>query len=179
MRRICLILLILIWYFICHYDRLKSRATMYAMTRLFQNRPVFGMFCLALGLVLSLSQSCARSDPHSSDAGSAASEQKLPFHASADQASAGEDPHPAVSPDPKVPGTLPFGSHARILPSGTLLTVQLENTLSTAKVHDGDTFTASVAAPLTIEGDQLIERGAVATGHVESARADAGQATSD
>jgi hypothetical protein len=69
---------------------------------------------------------------------------------------------------------LPFASHAHTLPSGTLLTVQLDNSLSTAKVRDGDTFTASVAAPLTIDGDPLIERGAVATGHVESVRAQAG-----
>lgn len=69
---------------------------------------------------------------------------------------------------------MPFGSHAHVLPSGTLLTVQLESPLSTADVRDGDTFTASVAAPLAIDGDPLIERGAVATGHVESVRAHAG-----
>jgi hypothetical protein len=69
---------------------------------------------------------------------------------------------------------LPFRSHPHILPSGTLLTVQLENSLSTAKVRDGDTFTASVAAPLTIDGDPLVERGAVATGHIESVRTQSG-----
>ncbi len=52
--------------------------------------------------------------------------------------------------------------------------MQLEDSLTAAKVRDGDTFTASVAAPLTIDGDPLIERGAVATGHVESVRSQAG-----
>ena len=52
--------------------------------------------------------------------------------------------------------------------------MQLENSLSAAKVRDGDSFTASVAAPLTIDGDPLIERGTVATGHVESVRSQAG-----
>ena len=134
---------------------------MYVMTRLLQFRPVFGMVCLALGLCLS--QGCARSEPlHRSDTGSAAaSEQELPFHPDADQVLASEGTHPAVSPDPKVTSALPFrtGSRARILPSGTLLTVELVYALSTAKVRAGDTFMASVAAPLAIEGDPLIERG--------------------
>jgi hypothetical protein len=149
---------------------------MYVMTRLLQFRPVFGMVCLALGLCLS--QGCARSEPlHRSDTGSAAaSEQELPFHPDADQVLASEGTHPAVSPDPKVTSALPFrtGSRARILPSGTLLTVELVYALSTAKVRAGDTFMASVAAPLAIEGDPLIERGTAATGHVESVRSQAG-----
>jgi hypothetical protein len=144
-----------------------------AMTRLLQSRPVFGTLCLALGL--SLSQGCARSQPlHRGDPGSAASEQELPFHPETDQGSASDGAHPAVSPDPKLTSALPFGAHTRVLPSGTLLTVQLENSLSTAKVRAGDAFTASVAAPLAIDGDSLIERGTAATGHVESVRSQAG-----
>lgn len=138
----------------------------------FLSRPVFWLVCLAL--VLSLSQSCARSEPR--DAATAVSQEKLPFHPSGDQASAAEGAHPAVSPDAdaKMTSSLPFGSRAHVLPSGTLLTVQLENSLSTANVRDGDTFTASVAAPLTIDGGPLIERGAAATGHVEAVREQAG-----
>jgi hypothetical protein len=144
------------------------------MKRLLQSRPVFGTVCLALGLSLGLTQGCARSQPHSSDASSAVSEQKLPFHPHADQASAVEGLHPAVSPDPKAASAVPFNSHPHTVPSGTLLTVQLQNSLSAANVRDGDTFTASVAAPLTIDGDPLIERGTVATGQVESVRSQAG-----
>ncbi len=132
---------------------------------------------VAFSLLLSLSQGCVRSEPlHRSDAGSQASEQELPFHPETDQTSASEGAHPAVSPDMKLTSALPFraGPHMNILPSGTLLTVQLENTLSAAEVRAGDPFLASVAAPLTIDGDPLIERGTVATGHVESVRAHAG-----
>jgi len=133
------------------------------------------MVWLALGLSLGLTQGCARSEPsHSSDAASSVSGQKLPFHPSAHQASAAEGVHPAVLPDPKPASAVPFNSHPHTLPSGTLLTVQLQDSLTAAKVRDGDTFTASVAAPLTIDGDSLIERGAVATGHVESVRSQAG-----
>ncbi len=143
------------------------------MTRLFQSRSAVGAFCLALSLTLS--QGCSHSEPsHPSGSGSASSEQKLPFHANTDQASASEGVHPVVSPDPTVTSALPFGPHARILPSGTLLTVQLDKALSTARVRAGDTFTASFAAPLTIDGDALLERGTSATGHVESVRAQAG-----
>jgi hypothetical protein len=185
--RICLILLTPIWYFICHYSRPESRATMYPMKRLLESGPVCWLLFLALGLSLSLTQSCARSEPQTSGAGSSAAgssgegsavgEQKLPFHPTTDQASA-EGAHPAVSPDSKLKvkmsSALPFASHAHILPAGTLLTVQLENSLSTAKVREGDTFTASIAAPLTIDGDSMVERGAVTTGRVESVRSQAG-----
>jgi hypothetical protein len=70
---------------------------------------------------------------------------------------------------------MPFqaGLQPRILPSGTLLTVQLEDSLSTSNVHTGDAFTASVAAPLTMDGDTLIERGTSVSGRVESAQSQA------
>jgi hypothetical protein len=83
--------------------------------------------------------------------------------------------HPAVSPDSKLAVSLPFRtlSHPRILPSGTLLTVQLEDSLSADKVRAGDAFAASLAAPLAIDGDTLIERGTTVTGRVESAQSQA------
>jgi hypothetical protein len=143
------------------------------MMRLLKSRHIFRLVCLALGLSLGLA--CAPSEPlHRSDAASPTSEQELPFHPDADQAVANEGTHPAVSPDPKMTSVLPFrtGSHPRILPSGTLLTVQLEDALSTAKARAGDAFVASVAASLAIDGDPLIERGATTTGHIESVRAD-------
>jgi hypothetical protein len=132
-------------------------------------RPV-GLFCLALAFSLA----CGHSQPlHRDETGLTASNQKLPFHPEAAQTSASDDAHPAVLPESNSAG-LPFGSHARILPSGTLLTVQLENTLSAAKARAGDTFLASMAAPLAVEGDSLIGRGTAATGLIESVRSQAG-----
>jgi hypothetical protein len=150
-----------------------------AMTRfrgLFQSPAAFGIFCLALSLSLN---GCVRPEPsHPTSAGSPADEQKLPFHNDADHLSPrdGASPrlqgHDKISADPKLAAGLPFraGSHARILPSGTLLTVELEDSLSTSKVRAGDAFTASVAAPLTVDGDMLIEPGTTVTGRVESAQ---------
>jgi hypothetical protein len=165
----------MIWYFVCHYHSTESRATMCGMTRFLQFRLVLGISCLIL--YVSLSEGCARSEPlHRSDSVSAASEQQLPFRPDTDQTSNSETTHPAVSPDLTLTSALPFRTapQARILPSGTLLTVELKDALSTAKVRPGDIFMASVAAPLGIEGDPLIERGAAATGHVESVRSHAG-----
>jgi hypothetical protein len=56
------------------------------------------------------------------------------------------------------------------LPAGTLLTVQLEDSLSTAQARAGDVFAASVAAPLAIDRDILVQAGTAVTGRVESAQ---------
>jgi hypothetical protein len=151
---------------------------MFTVARLRRNRErQSGLVGLGLALSLSLSviftQGCARSEPaQSSEASSPASQQKLPFHTEGDQASAGDDALPAVAPDAKRPASMPFRamSRARILPAGTLLTVQLKDSMSAARVHAGDVFTASVVAPLVIDRDRLVEPGTVVTGRVEAAR---------
>ncbi len=145
---------------------------MTAFSRALRSRSAFGMCCLALAL----SQGCARSEPSNPTNAGSAGEQKLPFRPDTDQASSSSGgAHPVVPPDAKLATGLPFraASHARILPSGTLLTVQLEDSLSAATVRAGDAFTASVVAPLTIDGDTVIERGTTVTGRVESAQSQA------
>jgi hypothetical protein len=139
---------------------------MTTLPRVLRFRSAFGMFCLAL----SLSQGCVRSEPSNPANPDSVDAQKLPFRTDADPAPVGEGARPAPAPDPKL--SLPFraGLRPRILPSGTLLTVQLEDSLSTTNVHAGDAFTASVAAPLTVDGDTLVERGTAVTGRVESAQ---------
>ena len=132
------------------------------------------LFALCLAMGLSLTQGCARTEPlHPADASAAASsKQQLPFHPDSGQALASEATAHAASPDPKSTTSLPFrnASRARVLPSGTLLTVQLESSLSANRVHAGDAFSASVAAPLVVDGETLIERGTEVTGRVEAAR---------
>jgi len=162
-----------VWYFICHYYRPASRATMYRMMTLRRlgTRPALGMLCLTLSL--SLTEGCARSEPlHRNDTDPATAEQKLPFHPDTDQSADGDSASPTVSSDAKQAAALPFkaGSHTRVLPSGMLLTVQLSDSLSAATVRAGDAFTASVAAPLWLGQDMVVERGATVTGRVESAQ---------
>jgi hypothetical protein len=134
---------------------------------------VLAVLCLGLALWLGLNQGCARSEPlHRSDSGSQAAQQRLPFHSETDQASANDGAYVPGAADPKQAASLPFRATAgtHVLPAGTLLTVQLDDALSTAKAHAGDEFSASVAAPLTIDRETLIQPGTTVTGRVESAR---------
>jgi len=141
---------------------------MTTLPKVLRSRLAFGVLCL----VLSLSQGCARSEPADPANGGAVAEQKLPFRPS-DPALANDGARPAPPPAPKLSMPFQSGLQPRILPSGTLLTVQLEDSLSTANVHTGDAFIAFVAAPLTLDGDTLIERGTAVTGRVESAQSQA------
>ena len=128
--------------------------------------------CLALSLV----QGCGRPNAfHRTETGpsspSSDSDQRLPFHQNPDRASEPDAARPAIPPDQQRDSGTPFRSpaRARSLPAGMLITIQLESSLSTAHVSAGDPFTASVAGPLTIDGDTLVERGTPVSGRVESA----------
>jgi hypothetical protein len=134
----------------------------------FARERAYSSILVGLCLVLSLSQGCGRSDSlPRHGATPQAIEQKLPFHQATDEVAGSEG---AASVDPKLAGAPFRGSHGHVLPSGTLLTVQLEDSLSTAKVRAGDAFVALVAAPVSVDGDTLIERGTAVTGVVESER---------
>lgn len=64
-----------------------------------------------------------------------------------------------------------FGGGAKevTVPAGSVLTVQLEQTLSSATLQPGDGFTASVVEPLTVEGHVVADRGARVAGKVVEA----------
>lgn len=126
-------------------------------------------FCLAL-----VSQGCGGPDSLDRQDGTQSVSKSLPFHSDTLPAASSDGARPAVPSDPKLTSAVPFqvGAHSRILPSGTLLTVQLARSLSVAKVRPGDLFAASVAAPIMINGETLIDQGAAATGRVESAHSE-------
>lgn len=151
---------------------------MYSMFKLccdLKRRSALVAFCFAV----MLSQGCAGRDPlHRADGNSPVRGEKLPFHSENQQASGSDSARPAVPPEPKLASAVPFqpGSHPRVLPSGTLLTVQLNGSLSTAKVHAGDTFAAAVAAPISLDGVTLVDRGTAVTGRIESAQSEIDQA---
>lgn len=135
-------------------------------------RLAYASLCVALCLALG----CDRSDPmHPEDAAAPASSKALPFHPDREQAASSESAGPAIPGNAKPAVPVPFSAtQARVVPAGTLLTVQLLGSLSTAKVRAGDIFTASLAAPLTIDGETLIQSGTAVTGRVESEQAHAG-----
>jgi hypothetical protein len=138
-----------------------------------REQPVLRVFCLALvlGLSLGFTQGCARSEAlKRGEVGPATKEENLPFHADSLPASNSDGATTAAASDPKQSASVPFRalSQPRILAAGTLLTVQLQEPLSTAKVRPGDTFTAVVTMPLTTGQEILVKSGAAVTGRVES-----------
>jgi len=60
-------------------------------------------------------------------------------------------------------------SKSLTVPEGTVITVRLGNTISSKGSRSGDTFTASVAEPVMVEGKTAIPQGAAATGTVAEA----------
>jgi hypothetical protein len=129
---------------------------------------------VSVGIALVLSQGCGRSEAlhpvaSNSPAGSA---QPLPFHPAAERAPSNEPSGSSTLPDSNAHTLPPFRNGPRVaLPSGTLLTVQLDSSLSSRALHAGDTFPASVAAPLLVNGETVIAPGSQVTGRVESTQA--------
>jgi hypothetical protein len=120
--------------------------------------------CLALG------SACARPAGSQTSANPPTSDQAAPFHPSPASAS---DRTLAIPQDYSTPVTaLPFhAAQPCVLPSGTFLTVKLDRSLVPERVHSGDTFVASVAGPILIDGRTVIDSGTQVTGRVESAQA--------
>jgi hypothetical protein len=67
----------------------------------------------------------------------------------------------------KEPGLLDrLSSKPITVPAGTIIAVRLGETLNTKTNNRGDTFTATVAQPVTVDGKVVIPKGAEATGTV-------------
>jgi hypothetical protein len=58
-----------------------------------------------------------------------------------------------------------------VIPAGTLLAVTLDETISTKTNNSGDRFAASLAEPVTLDGNQVILAGTKAVGTVVQAQA--------
>jgi hypothetical protein len=103
-----------------------------------------------------------------------ASEQQPPFYPGqyGDDAAVKDGTQPAVPPDSQSSTTLPFQAAVRyrVVPAGTLLTVQLDSSLTPEKARAGDPFSASVAGPVTIDGETVVQRGVFVSGRIESAQ---------
>jgi hypothetical protein len=62
-------------------------------------------------------------------------------------------------PEPRIPQTV-------TIPAGTLLTVRIDQTLSSETSESGDNFRATLDTPLVVDGFVIAERGARAQGRV-------------
>jgi hypothetical protein len=130
-----------------------------------------GIVTAAVLTYLAFGAACARQGgSQHTGANLSASEEAPPFQQVQNVASS---EHTLAIPQDSKPATvLPF--HAAlpcILPSGTFLTVKLDRTLELERVHAGDTFVASVAGSILIDGRTVIDSGTQVTGRIESAQA--------
>jgi len=136
-----------------------------------------------------LANSCTRSTPGNTPSSQAQPTAELtpqtsPTPAAAEETKAPTQPAPAVKkraaktapevaknevPPPPVAAP-PTPPPPVVLPAGTTLAVRLNDTLDTKKSKAGDTFTASVAQPVTVHGRTVIPAGAAVTGDVENAK---------
>jgi hypothetical protein len=57
-----------------------------------------------------------------------------------------------------------------VVPAGTTLTVRLGQTLSSKSSSPGDTFTATLSSPISVDGNPVIPSGATAHGTVVDAK---------
>ena len=107
-------------------------------------------------VLLMLSLLCACSRPPADNASNSADSQKLPFDR--EPRSTGISPSQSL-----IPSTTK-------LPEGTPIPIRLQNALSSASSHAGDTFSATIDEPVVIDGQTLVDRGTPATGRVLEAK---------
>jgi len=115
----------------------------------------------ALGLCLTLGLACNRpTGLPDADAAKSDAAQKLPFDR--ERRSAGISPSHSLVPS------------VTRLPEGTPLTICLQRGLSSVSAHPGDSFAATLDAPIVIEGQTLVSRGAPVSGRVLEAKRSTG-----
>ena len=120
-----------------------------------------------LGLLLT--SGCSRPAGLRAGADTQAHGQDLPFHQPADHKAnvSSPDSNPA-----QTEGNLPFkGTPSLTLPAGTLLTVRLERSISTARLDTPHTFAAILDAPVVIREVPILASGTRVTGRLECAHA--------
>jgi hypothetical protein len=125
-------------------------------------RPQSFLIWLMLSALL-FASACSRPVGLPSEEGSSQTGQ-APFHDVSSSAAESSAPDSVASGS-----SLPFHD-AQNLPAGTMLVVRLKGPVSASTTGVANFFQASVDQPIVIEGNTLIPRGAVVTGHVQSAR---------
>ncbi len=123
---------------------------------------------LVLGLVLVLSfAACSKKDQTqnqpattTSEASSAQGNQAAPGQQQAPQQAAPQKQEMAKAPAPPPPPP------PLVVPAGTSLVVRMGNTINTKTANAGDTFTGSLARPVSVDGEVAIPSGAEVSGTV-------------
>src|SRR5689334_14925848 len=127
------------------------------------------LVALTLGLFLSFAVLGCNSKPADSTA-SSSNDSNSPSNAPPNNSAAGSSGSagsgmsnmkaPARAPAPK----------PMIVPAGTVITVRLGQSVGSKISSPGQTFTATVATPITVEGTTVVPAGATASGTVVDAK---------
>jgi len=120
--------------------------------------------CLVLVAIFIL-VACGKKAPSSSDQ-SANTQNPL---ASSEPASETQAPATVATPEPPPPPPQP--PKPLVVPAGTALVVRLQQALGSKISHTGDTFTATVGEPVSVEGKVAIPTSSTAQGTVVDAKA--------
>lgn len=113
--------------------------------------------CLVASLLLIFGGCSHSSTPSGASATSSTSPDNTTTTSSSNSSPPTAAPPPAPAPAPVV------------IPAGTTLTVTLDQVISTKDNASGDRFDASLAAPITVSGQEVIPSGAKAVGTVLTA----------
>lgn len=126
---------------------------------------------------------CSKKQTDSSQASQTPAAQTPATPSPAQQASStpAQPAQPSMSPSqaatptkPSAAGTPEEKAEKRVaaaVPTGTALVVQLNSAVSSKTAQAGETFTATVAKPVVVQGEMLIPRGAEVTGRVTQVKA--------
>lgn len=145
-----------------------------------KSTPVFtSILPLALAGLL-LAGGCSKQNPQSGNNASAptTSQPAVPAPPPDQQAAA---PAPATSPSSGTAATAPGAAPAQsaaapappppvVIPAGTHITVTIQEALGSRISQPGETFTATVAQPIVVDGQTVVRGGARATGTVVDAK---------
>jgi hypothetical protein len=130
----------------------------------------YGLTRWPILLALLWALGCARPAGLQTNDGADRSDQhQAPFHDGERTGSAQGDTQPILNPSLNPGAGLPFHD-SQTLPAGTLLTVRLKDSISSAIPGTEGTFEAVVDETVATEGNQLIPLGTTVSGRVESAR---------
>jgi len=138
------------------------------MTVMGQIRRSHGLIGPVLAALL-LTVACSRPTGVPSDGANDGTQ--TPFQSSSQSAESGSEAgtHSAASEDRGQEQSLPFHDPQNV-PAGTLLTVQLRQSLTAATTAANDSFEATVEQPVVINGNTVVPRGTTVMGRVQSAR---------
>lgn len=119
------------------------------------------------------SQPSSNTNPSNPGNAAAAANQPADGANPAGGANAPADSNAAANANPSSPGLLSRLTHPEqtfTVPEGTSVDVRLDDTVGSARNRSGDTFTATLEAPIEQNGSVLVPRGARVTGEVVAAR---------